>query len=174
MSVKSAPSGTRLSSGAKQAEIAQQYLKKGAQIYLEGRIQSREWTDKENQKRTSYRNRSHEFPHARLEVGFGGRRRYRSSSAAAGSADFDAGRSRARRSTSSQAPKSPTKIFRFSRTGFQPVAFDFILDCQSKTRQAEACPTRTAALRWDRVARLCARDSTRRRFPPRRKKSPRR
>src|SRR5262252_863730 len=27
----------------KQAEIAQQYLKKGAQIYLEGRIQSREW-----------------------------------------------------------------------------------------------------------------------------------
>src|SRR6202166_463195 len=39
---------------SKQAEIAQQYLKKGAQIYLEGRIQSREWTDKEGQKRTSY------------------------------------------------------------------------------------------------------------------------
>src|SRR5271170_1353229 len=38
----------------KQAEIAQQYLKKGSQIFLEGRIQSREWTDKENQKRTSY------------------------------------------------------------------------------------------------------------------------
>ena len=38
----------------KQAEIAQQYLKKGAQIYLEGRIQSREWTDKEDQKRTSF------------------------------------------------------------------------------------------------------------------------
>lgn len=38
----------------KQAEIAQQYLKKGSQIYLEGRIQSREWTDKEGQKRTSY------------------------------------------------------------------------------------------------------------------------
>src|SRR5216684_6629221 len=38
----------------KQAEIAQQYLKKGSQLYLEGRIQSREWTDKENQKRTSY------------------------------------------------------------------------------------------------------------------------
>jgi single-strand DNA-binding protein len=39
---------------AKQAEIAQQYLKKGSLIYLEGRIQSREWTDKENQKRTSF------------------------------------------------------------------------------------------------------------------------
>jgi single-strand DNA-binding protein len=39
---------------AKQAEIAQQYLKKGSLIYLEGRIQSREWTDKEGQKRTSF------------------------------------------------------------------------------------------------------------------------
>ena len=38
----------------KQAEIAQQYLKKGAQIFLEGRIQSREWTDKEGQKHTSF------------------------------------------------------------------------------------------------------------------------
>lgn len=39
---------------AKQAEIAQQYLKKGSQIYLEGRIQSGEWTDKEGQKHTKY------------------------------------------------------------------------------------------------------------------------
>jgi single-strand DNA-binding protein len=38
----------------KQAEVAQQYLKKGSQIYLEGRIQSREWNDKEGQKRTSF------------------------------------------------------------------------------------------------------------------------
>src|SRR6266852_5832308 len=38
----------------KQAEIAQQYLKKGSLVYVEGRIQSREWTDKEGQKRTSY------------------------------------------------------------------------------------------------------------------------
>jgi single-strand DNA-binding protein len=36
----------------KQAEIAQQYLKKGSQIYLEGRIRTNEWTDKEGQKRT--------------------------------------------------------------------------------------------------------------------------
>jgi single-strand DNA-binding protein len=39
---------------AKQAEIAQQYLKKGSLIFLEGRIQSREWQDKEGQKRTSF------------------------------------------------------------------------------------------------------------------------
>ena len=39
----------------KLAEIAQQYLKKGHQVYLEGRIQSRQWEDKrDGQKRTSY------------------------------------------------------------------------------------------------------------------------
>jgi single-strand DNA-binding protein len=38
----------------KQAEIAQQYLKKGSLVYVEGRIQTREWQDKEGQKRTSY------------------------------------------------------------------------------------------------------------------------
>jgi single-strand DNA-binding protein len=39
---------------AKQAEIAQQYLKKGSLVFVEGRIQSRQWDDKEGQKRTSY------------------------------------------------------------------------------------------------------------------------
>src|SRR5499425_2457625 len=38
----------------KQAEIAQQYLKRGSLIFVEGRIQSREWQDKEGQKRTSF------------------------------------------------------------------------------------------------------------------------
>ena len=38
----------------KQAEIAQQYLKKGGLVFIEGRIQSREWTDKENEKRTAF------------------------------------------------------------------------------------------------------------------------
>ncbi|HYB60039.1 MAG TPA: single-stranded DNA-binding protein [Methylomirabilota bacterium] len=39
----------------KLAEIAQQYLKKGAQIYVEGRIQSRQWEDKQTQqKRTGF------------------------------------------------------------------------------------------------------------------------
>jgi len=35
----------------KQAENCGQYLKKGRTVYLEGRLQTREWTDKENQKR---------------------------------------------------------------------------------------------------------------------------
>jgi single-strand DNA-binding protein len=34
----------------KQAEIAQQYLHKGSMVYLEGRVQSREWEDKQGQK----------------------------------------------------------------------------------------------------------------------------
>ena len=37
----------------KQAEIAQQYLHKGSLIFVEGRIQSRQWDDREGQKRTS-------------------------------------------------------------------------------------------------------------------------
>jgi single-strand DNA-binding protein len=35
------------------AEICGQYLKKGSLVYLEGRIQTREWTDKDGQKRTT-------------------------------------------------------------------------------------------------------------------------
>jgi single-strand DNA-binding protein len=38
---------------AKLGELAQQYLKKGSLVYIEGRIQSREWQDKEGQKRTT-------------------------------------------------------------------------------------------------------------------------
>ncbi len=37
----------------KLAEIAQQYLKKGTMIYLEGRIQTRQWDDQQGQKRTT-------------------------------------------------------------------------------------------------------------------------
>src|SRR5260370_30475158 len=37
-----------------QAEISQPSLKKGSLIFIEGRIQSREWQDKEGQKRTSF------------------------------------------------------------------------------------------------------------------------
>ena len=36
------------------AEIAGQYLKKGSQVYLEGKIQSRKYTDKNGVERTAY------------------------------------------------------------------------------------------------------------------------
>ncbi len=35
------------------AEICKQYLKKGRQVYIEGRLQTRRWEDKEGQKHTS-------------------------------------------------------------------------------------------------------------------------
>jgi|JI102314A2RNA_FD_contig_41_3322183_length_902_multi_16_in_0_out_0_1 single-strand DNA-binding protein len=35
----------------KQAELCGEYLRKGRPVLIEGRIQTREWTDKENQKR---------------------------------------------------------------------------------------------------------------------------
>ena len=38
---------------SKLAEIAQQYLKKGMLVYIEGRIQSRQWDDRAGNKRTT-------------------------------------------------------------------------------------------------------------------------
>ena len=38
----------------KLAEIAGQYLKKGSQVYLEGKIQTRKYTDKNGVERTAY------------------------------------------------------------------------------------------------------------------------
>jgi single-strand DNA-binding protein len=78
----------RITVWGKQAEIAQQYLKKGAQIYLEGSIRTSEWTDKEGQKKTSYEINASTFRMlgSRSDSMGGGAAR----GAAAGSADFDA------------------------------------------------------------------------------------
>jgi single-strand DNA-binding protein len=72
----------------KSAEIAQKYLKKGSQIYLEGSIRSSEWTDKEGQKRTSFEINATNFRMlgSRSDSMGGGATR----SASAGAADFDA------------------------------------------------------------------------------------
>lgn len=43
------------------AEIAGQYLKKGSQVYLEGKIQSRKYTDKNGVDRTAYEIICHEM-----------------------------------------------------------------------------------------------------------------
>src|SRR6202049_821768 len=78
----------RITVWGKQAEIAQQYLKKGAQIYLEGSIRTSEWTDKEGQKKTSYEINASTFRMlgSRSDsMGGGAGRR-----PPAGSADFDA------------------------------------------------------------------------------------
>ncbi|MFP6638926.1 MAG: single-stranded DNA-binding protein [Myxococcota bacterium] len=41
----------RIVSWGRTAELCSQYLSKGRSVYLEGRIQTREWEDKEGQKR---------------------------------------------------------------------------------------------------------------------------
>jgi single-strand DNA-binding protein len=41
----------RIGMFGKLAEIAGEYLKKGSSVYLEGRLQTREWSDKEGNKR---------------------------------------------------------------------------------------------------------------------------
>jgi single-strand DNA-binding protein len=43
----------RVSMFGKLAEIAGQYLRKGSQVYLEGKIQTRKWQDKEGKDRYS-------------------------------------------------------------------------------------------------------------------------
>ena len=73
----------------KLADIAQKYLKKGSQIYLEGSIRSSEWTDKEGQKRTSFEINTTQFRMLGSRpdsMGAGA-----AHSASAGAGDFDAG-----------------------------------------------------------------------------------
>ena len=43
----------RIVAWARLAEICSEYLKKGKQVYIEGRIQTRQWEDKDGNKRTS-------------------------------------------------------------------------------------------------------------------------
>lgn len=40
----------RIVAWGKTAELCGEYLQKGRQVYIEGRLQTREWTDKENRK----------------------------------------------------------------------------------------------------------------------------
>src|SRR5512145_3367269 len=43
----------RIVAWGKLAEICQQYLKKGKQVYIEGRLQTRNWEDQQGQKRST-------------------------------------------------------------------------------------------------------------------------
>ena len=49
-SSKNGPNGSMWSAGAL-AEIAQQYLRKGSSIYVEGKLQTRKWQDKDGNDR---------------------------------------------------------------------------------------------------------------------------
>src|SRR5579863_4555471 len=81
----------RITVWGKQAEIAQQYLKKGAQIYLEGSIRTSEWTDKEGQKKTSYEINASTFRMLGSRQDSAGSSYRSNAAAAAASPDFDGG-----------------------------------------------------------------------------------
>ena len=84
----------------KLAEIVGQYLKKGAALYVEGRIRTRKWQDKEGQERYTTEIEANEMQM------LGGRQ----SVAPGDSSEYDGGyeTSQARPQTQSFAPRSPT------------------------------------------------------------------
>ena len=57
------------------AEIAGEYLKKGSQIYIEGKLQTRKWQTKEGQDRLHHRDRGQRNDHAGRKIH---RRQFRS------------------------------------------------------------------------------------------------
>lgn len=86
------------------AEVAAQYLRKGSQIYVEGRLQTRKWQDKDGQDRYTTEIRGDEMKMLGSRQGMGGE-----STAGAQDAGYDAPRSRpepARAQPQSAAPRS--------------------------------------------------------------------
>lgn len=77
---KEATEWHRISFFGKLAEIAGQYLKKGSQVYVEGSIRTRKWTDKEGQERYTTEIRGDEMRMLGSRQGMG---------APASSGDFD-------------------------------------------------------------------------------------
>lgn len=79
----------------KQAEIAGEYLKKGSQVYIEGRLQTRKWTDKSNVERYTT-----EIVADRMQM-LGGR-------SAAGGGNYDSAESKETEYDNTSSPKSNT------------------------------------------------------------------
>jgi single-strand DNA-binding protein len=74
----------RITVWGKTAESLQEYLIKGKQVYVEGRIQYREWTDKEGVKRTTAEVRADRIVLLGGGGGGGGRQQARGAAAGAG------------------------------------------------------------------------------------------
>jgi single-strand DNA-binding protein len=80
------------------AEIAGEYLKKGSQVYVEGRLQTRKWTDKEGNERYTTEIRAERMQMLGSRAGAGG------------GGDFDEGGAPPRASAGREAGgRSPSK-----------------------------------------------------------------
>ncbi len=96
------------------AEIAGEYLKKGKSIYVEGRLKTRKWQDKEGQDRYTTEIVANEMTMLGSKDGGGG----------AGD-DAGAGQAPARREASAPAPRpAPSKPAAKSSTGFDDMDDD--------------------------------------------------
>jgi single-strand DNA-binding protein len=78
----------------KTAEIASQYLKKGAMVFVEGRLKTRSWADKQNQT-----HRTTEIICERLQLG--------PRAAGTGGVDMGAGRAGKKADEPAEAPQAP-------------------------------------------------------------------
>ena len=85
----------RVSFFGRQAEICGEYLRKGSSIYVEGRLQTRKYTDKEGVERYSTEIRGDRMQLLSSREGSGG----------GGDVDFNGGGPPARRETSGGAPR---------------------------------------------------------------------
>ena len=98
------------------AEIAGEYLKKGKSVYIEGRLQTRKWTDKEGAERYSTEIVAQEM------TMLGGREG--GSGAGAGGSDADMGSAPAPRSAPPARSAPATKPAAKSSTGFDDMDDD--------------------------------------------------
>ena len=76
------------------AKVAEQYLRKGSKVYLEGQLQTRKYTDKDGQEKYHDRDGAHALPRRTGDAGCPGRERRASERADPGHGWSGAGESR--------------------------------------------------------------------------------
>ena len=96
------------------AELARDYLKKGRQVYIEGKIQTREWTDKENNRRFTTEIVGQQMTFLGGDGGGGGRGRFDGPPPVSGPEDYGmpsgGPRSQPTPSAPETAPQTPAPV----------------------------------------------------------------
>ena len=102
--MKEATEWHRIAMFGRSAEVAGEYLKKGSQVYIEGKLQTRKWTDKEGQERFTTEVRADTMQMLGSRQGMGGANMDDDHGAAAPAASA---RTPARSTTASGAASAP-------------------------------------------------------------------
>ena len=117
--MKEATEWHRVSFFGRLAEIVEQYLRKGSQVYVEGSLRTREWTDKEGVKRYSTDIRADEMKMLGSRAGMGA-----PSSDEAGGYDNAPQRSAPAARPPAMAPRAPAPSAAKSPSGFDDMDDD--------------------------------------------------